>query len=128
MKSVIKKNLFIIILTIIFFSVPVVITWDSAHYLSMTAIFEKVNLWKNWDIVRGISFPLLIYFSDLIFGKSNVGLTILMFIFYLIMLFYVYKIVNNIFDNKYPILKFILYFFVIINPIIFGYYHTLLTE
>ncbi|MDD2578258.1 MAG: hypothetical protein PHP96_02640 [Candidatus Dojkabacteria bacterium] len=107
------------------------ILFDSGHYLQYVKIFENRAAFATWDIVRGPSFPVLIHLSNIFFGKTAMGLLIFSFIFYLIMLFFSKKILdiaskgNKKTKNILIILFFLL---VIINPIIYGYYHSLLTE
>ncbi|MEG0825983.1 MAG: hypothetical protein RR404_00780 [Bacilli bacterium] len=130
-----KKNkkviLCVLLLIIIYFSFSVTITWDTAHYFSFVEIFEGLLPWNSWDIVRGPTFPLLIYISNFLFGKTVQGLLINSFIYYIIMLFFVHKICNEVFDEsqkKKKVLTFATLLIIILNPIIFGYYHALLTE
>ena len=131
----IKKNYKIIILliiTIFFFTVPVNIFWDSAHYTSYVSIFEGVLPWKSWDIVRGPIFPLIIHFSNMVFGKTTMGLLITNYLFYLTFLISIYTILNETISKenikKKKILMTIIMVLFIIDPIIYGYFHSLLTE
>lgn len=128
------KNLllFLIVFSFIlfYFTYAVTILWDTAHYMTYVEILEGNLDWVNWDVVRGPVFPLLIYFSNLVFGKTVQGLLFLTFVFYLIMLYVVYKMLMNILkNNKYKnVLIVLIEFLIIINPIIYGFYHALLTE
>lgn len=120
----------VILLTMFFFMYAVTITWDSAHYMTYVNILEGVLPFNNWDVVRGPVFPVMIYLSNLVFGKTVQGLLMFSYSFYLIMLLFAYKILKDILpDNKrkYKIIIFTL-LSIIFNPIIFGYYHVLLTE
>jgi len=130
-----KKIVYLIlgfILCIYFFLIPVHIFWDSAHYMTYVSIFEGVMPWNSWDIVRGIIFPLLIYISNLLFGKTVQGLLLLTFLFYLGMLLAVKLIIDQIFSRKEKkeknIVSIIVFSIIILDPIIYGYYHALLTE
>lgn len=129
-----NKNSILIIASIVFvlfyFMYSVTILWDSAHYMTYVSILEGVNEWNTWDVVRGPVFPLLIFLSNILFGKTVQGLLILTFIFYSVMLLIVYKILNKILNNnKYKnVLMIVIILLIIINPIIYGYYHALLTE
>ena len=120
----------LIILALSFFSVGLTVTWDSAHYLSYVEIFEKVKNFSSWDIVRGPIFPLFIYISNILFGKNAVGLLCMMFIVYLLYCYIIIQIAKKIFiDVKYKkVFSFIFVMFSILNPVVFGYFHTLLTE
>ena len=133
MKNFIKKNrqlFLLILLSIAFFSATLTITWDGAHYLSYVDIFEENKAFYTWDIVRGPVFPIFIYLGDKIFGKSAIGILSLFFIVYLLYCFIIEKISNEIFDDiKFKkIFKFLFFTFAIFNPVVFGYFHTLLTE
>jgi len=129
-----KKDLFLIILpillTIFYFAYAVTITWDSAHYMSYVSIFEKTLPFNSWDVVRGPIFPVVIYLSNFLFGKTVQGLLINSYIYYLLMLFFSYKILNKTISNNKRKTKIILFslLLIIFNPIIYGYYHVLLTE
>jgi len=137
MKSILKflkKNyllIFIFSLFIFYFSFPMLILYDSGHYMGYVSILEKIMPFSSWDIVRGPVFPVLIFLSNLVFGKTVMGLLLLSFIFYLIMIFVSKKIMDTFASNqkRYKIIIYILFICgVILNPIIFGYYHSLLTE
>ena len=123
-----------LLLTIFYFEYSVTILWDSAHYMSYVNIFEGVLPWSSWDVVRGPIFPLIIYFGNILFGKSSQGLIINTYIYYLLMLIFSYKLLLYFFDkvrlskNKMNKLIVVIMFLIIINPIIFGFCHTLLTE
>ena len=119
------------VLTIIlFFSFCAILTYDSGHYLSYVSIIEGNAPSSSWDIVRGPIFPFIIYFFNLLFGKTNTGLLIGLFLYYLIFSFSTYKLTSEI-TNHYKYHKLIQNLIVIIlifNPLIFGYFHVLLTE
>lgn len=134
-----KKNIIIvlfcfIVLTVYYFQYSVSITWDSAHYLGYVKILEKTVPFSTWDVVRGPVFPFIIYFSNFLFSKSSQGLIMCTYFYYLIMLIFSYKIIDYFFKKvniKEKIKKwfqFILIMLLILNPIIYGYYHCLLTE
>lgn len=117
----------LLLLVIVFFSFSIVITWDSTHYLTYVNIFEGASKFSTWDIVRGPVFPYIIYLGFLFFGKTIQGTLLLMFLFYLVYVLLVNYFCNILFRKK-KVLKYIILLFCIFNPIIFGYYHTLLTE
>lgn len=125
-----KFMLLFLLMVISFFTARLTITWDSAHYMSYVEIFEDIKPFSSWDIVRGPIFPLFIFIGDKLFGKNAIGLLTLIFFVYLIYCYLVYLVSKKIFKDvkygKYFSLLFIL--FGIFNPLIFGYFHTLLTE
>lgn len=121
-----------LLLFIYYFLIPMHIFWDSAHYMSYVSILEGTMPWSSWDIVRGIVFPLLIHVSNLLFGKTTQGILMLTFLFYVIMLITVKLMIDKLFDKKMKkeknIVSIILFSIIILDPIIYGYYHALLTE
>ena len=124
-----KKILFLIILVALFFSYNVIYTYDTFHYLNYVDILFGRVPFKSWDIVRGPSFPLTIYLFNLIFGENQNVHLLLQFLSYLILLFLLNKFLNDIIDAKHKsLIKGIIIFLLAFNPIIFGYYHVLLTE
>lgn len=135
-----NKKLYIIliifILMIIFFRYAPIITFDSSHYLWLENMLSPNDSFGNWDVGRGLIFPLIILCSNAIFGHNSCGILMLMFIFYITMLTFTYLIIKkanenvNILNtkNKKILLGILATILIIFNPIVFGYYHTLLTE
>lgn len=136
MNDKLKKVLtagFWVLLWVYYSSYAVIVYWDSAHYYSYIPIIEgKVSI-QEWDIVRGPVFPYLLYFIKKIFGSNNFSLVLVTFISYAIMIIFVKlildKLAESITDHR---AKFLFYcvtmLLIIVNPILFGYYHALLTE
>lgn len=118
-------------IALFFITFPMILTYDSAHYMGYVNILEKKVPFATWDIVRGPVFPILIFFSNFFFGKTSIGLVLLSLIFYLLMLFVSTKVLN-VFSRGNQTSKYISYLLfillVVFNIIIFGYFHTLLTE
>jgi len=130
----IKKNylwIFLIFLAIFFLTFPMIITYDSSHYMKYVSIFERQLPFATWDIVRGPVFPVFIFLSNFFFGKTAFGLVFSSFIFYLLMLFVASRVLK-VFVSENKVLRNISYviftILVMFNIIIFGYFHTLLTE
>jgi len=124
----------ILILGVIFYSYSINLTWDSTEYIGLADYIGTDKMQTDWIGHRGIGFPLLIKISQ-IFGKNPTSMTTLMFIFYVGMLatiFVIYKKLNKLGILKNPILIFCFLGYILItialNPILFGYYHTILTE
>ena len=95
MKKVVKDNFFLfmmILLTIFYFEYSVTISYDSAHYMSYVNIFEGNLGWNNWDVVRGPIFPIIIHVGNILFGKTSQGLIMNTYIYYLIMLLLIFKL------------------------------------
>lgn len=130
-KNYIRLGLFLL-LFVYYFSIPMNVFWDSGHYMSYVSIFEGTLPWSSWDVVRGLVFPLILHLSNIIFGKTTQGILFLSFIFYLIMLTSVKFILDNSIIKEKAKTKKIIYLlvflFIILDPLIYGYYHALLTE
>lgn len=119
-----------LLVVILFFSFCAILTYDSGHYLSYVSIFEGNSSASSWDIVRGPIFPIIIHLFNIFFGKTNTGLLIGLFIFYIIFAFTCYKTCKEI-SQHYKhgkIIQNIVIAILILNPLIFGYFHVLLTE
>ena len=134
MSKKIKLLIFLAFLVIFYFEYSVTIAWDSAHYMQYVNIFEGTVSSNNWDVVRGPVFPLIIWFGNIIFGKTAQGLLMMTFSFYILMLAFSYKMLKEFFYNcnfsnkTKEVLIFIIMLLIIVNPIIYGFYHCLLTE
>ena len=134
MSKKIKLLIFLAFLVIFYFEYSVTIAWDSAHYMQYVNIFEGTVSSNNWDVVRGPVFPLIIWFGNIIFGKTAQGLLMMTFSFYILMLVFSYKMLKEFFYNcnfsnkTKEVLIFIIMLLIIVNPIIYGFYHCLLTE
>ena len=134
-----KKNILVLIfcifITVMFFTYQVVITYDTSHYLWLTSLLSKGGDFSTWDVARGPIFPMFIRTCNIIFGHNTNGLLLGMFIFYILMLLGCYLIYKDTikdeehFNKKVKyILIFLFLLLVVFNPMIIGYYHTLLTE
>lgn len=139
MKNKLKRYfplIMIVLVTIFYFEYSVTVLWDSAHYMNYVSIFEGNLAWNQWDVVRGPVFPLIIYLGNFVFGKTSQGLLMNTYLYYVVMIIFCYRILREFFlnDKKTSIKKqniiIVLFIFlmIIINPIIFGFYHSLLTE
>lgn len=125
------KYILLIFIAWFYLTFPMILTYDSAHYMGYVQIFENVLPFSTWDIVRGPVFPILIHLSNLFFGKTSNGIVLFSFIFYLVMFFVSSKIIKEFSreNKKTKIVLTILFFLLVVfNIIVFGYYHTLLTE
>lgn len=126
----------IIAIAIIFFSYAPVITFDTSHYLWLVNMLSPNAAFADWDIARGLVFPLMIYASTIIFGAGSDGILVTMFIMYITMISFVYLTLKKaikdfkVFENvrNRIILGVLVSILIIFNPIVFGYYHVLLTE
>ncbi len=122
------------LLTIIYFSVPLFIMPDSAEYYLYLRIFEGIEPVSSWNVSRGPTFPLIIYFGTLIFGNSMVGILTISYVFFTGFMFSFFLFLRKIFKslgvNKVRRVATFLFFcvFIMFNPILFGYYHAFYTE
>ncbi len=141
MIKLIKENkgkllvvLFLFLFGILFFNYNIIITWDSSEYLGMADVLGKPEMKSVWLGHRGLTFPLIIKIFLLIGTNGKYSLLMMLYTFYIIMilgLVKIYKIIKDtgFLDNKLNVIYILLIFLLIIlNPIIFGYYHTILTE
>ena len=120
-----------VLLAVIYFKYPLMVMPDSTEYYGYLKIFYGQDPFSTWNIVRGPSFPLVLYIFTVLFGNSQLGLLIGTFILYCIMLIIGFKFIKNIdYRNKFEkIICYILYVFgIMFNPMIIGYMHGLLTE
>lgn len=125
-----KTIILLLILMIIFFSFSIILTYDSGHYLGYVSIFEGVSPASSWDIVRGPVFPIIIHLSNILFGKTSTGMLVCIFIFYLSFVLICHNLCKEIFkNNKHRnIIHGLLLAYLVLNPLILGYYHVMLTE
>lgn len=138
MKLKIKKAhiLFIgifLLLTILYFWVPIIVMPDSVEYYEYLNIFYGTAPVSSWNIVRGFGLPVILFVSTKIFGNNPFGLLLGTYVFYMLfnILYYliISKIISKCKNNIVKIIISIIYFiFILFNPILFGYFHGLLTE
>lgn len=118
--------LIIIFLTIFFYNFNPTITFDTGHYFKYTEILHGKESLKNWDAVRGPVFPLIIFIKQKIFGYSTNAMMNLLFLSYILFFLGLIKLFINLNLSKY--IGIILSLLIVLNPVIFGYFHTFLTE
>ena len=142
MKKNINKQLdkilqvgLIVLLGIIYFSYNIIMTWDTSEYLGLADYIGTKEMTENWIGHRGIAFPLLLKLFKPFGIENKIFMLILTFIFYVAMVITIYKIYkelrkNNFLKSKISKIIYVIYtvIFIILNPMIFGYYHALLTE
>jgi hypothetical protein len=121
----------IILFTLIYFSFPLIFTYDSSHYMKYVDIFNGVKSWSQWDPARGIIFPLFFRISKF-FGNTQSALSGMIFPFFLLLLsitvyFFTSFLKVNSYKNKSLIFLFV-FAFLALDPLLFGYFHVALTE
>lgn len=134
-KNIILITVLIVFLGIIYFSYNITMTWDTSEYLGLADYIGTKEMTENWIGHRGIAFPLLLKLFKPFGIENKIFMQILMFIFYVAMIITIYKIYKKLREheflkNKITKCIFVIYtmIFIVLNPMIFGYYHTLLTE
>ena len=134
-KNTILMAIFIVLLGIIYFSYNIIMTWDTSEYLGLADYIGTKEMKENWIGHRGIAFPLLLKLFKPFGIENRIFMLILMFIFYVGMVITIYKIYKKLreqelFKGKITKYIFAIYtiIFIVLNPMLFGYYHTLLTE
>ncbi len=119
---------------LIFISVPIGVFPDSTVYTGYIKIFQGVAPISSWDMLRGPSFPFMIFLFITFLGGPMVGLLIGAYIIFLGMVYVLASVIKRFVEelklNKRA--RIITYIFfslaVVLNPIIFGYFHAVLTE
>lgn len=132
-KILIFIFILVLVLGIIYFQFPIVITPDSSQYLLYTQILDGDSPLSEWSITRGPTFPILLYLFKHLFGENQIGLLIGFFAFYLILILGAALILNSLLKkyskNRSNFIYWLLFIILIVlNPIIIGYSHSLLTE
>ena len=113
---------FYLLLFVLFFSAPLITTFDSAWYHKYSEIFFGLAPWATWDFVRGIGLPIVIVISHTLFGYSSQGMLIMLFLCFLAVNIIAFRYSKTLIQKL-----FILIFFTV-NPFVLGYFHVLLPE
>jgi len=121
--------LILILITVVHFSIPIVATWDTAHYHNYLDILYGKNSWSSWDVIRGPVFPVLIAFAHLLFGYSHIGMLLWSYLVTLMVLFISVYFIKELTSGISDVIRYsILWIVVFLNPVFLGFYHTVLTE
>lgn len=134
-----KKNIVLIVLVslllitagIFYFLFPVIVMPDSTEYFGYLKILKGQEDISTWNVVRGPSFPIVLFLITSLFGNSQTGLLIGTFIFYLLTVLVSYFLFRKIhFQNiqSKRAASCVFLFLVVLNPMLIGYMHGLLTE
>lgn len=109
----------------------ITITYDSAHYLWLADLI-KAGEWASWDVIRNPGFPFQIYLSQLLFGNSTDGLRWAMVLFNVLYYLIISELAIEALQLKNLrgryVIRIIVFFLIALDPIVFGYFHSLLTE
>jgi hypothetical protein len=119
-----------VLLAAMHMSLPAIVTFDSAHYHTFLPILWGSVPFSEWDIVRGPVFPLLLFLSQLLFGFGSNGFVAFAAVWYLGTIAVALGLLRaHRNGNRLPwFLVIITLFLFATDPLIVGYYHTVLTE
>lgn len=122
--------MFVGILVVIDLLYPIIVTWDSGHYLWLADMFKRGDL-ANWDPIRNAVYPYSLFLTSTLFGQSQNAYLIPMIIahcaFYLLCCELIFRVIK-LEGVKRLWITFAVFLFIALDPTIVGYYHTLLTE
>lgn len=135
-----NKKIVLILLTVllstffvyIWFSFLPTIVADSVGYYSYMDILRGERAISEWNYLRGPSFPLILYTIFTVFGDTPLGFLFGSLFFWILCVFlclWLFKLVGVI--EKGVSCKFVFFlilFLLILNPLIIGFYHAMLTE
>lgn len=121
--------LLLVVVTLIHFSIPLVATWDTAHYHNYLDILYGKRSWETWDVIRGPVFPIFIAVVHFLFGYNNIGMLLGTYIVTVLVLLVATYFIRDLSRNVSVNVGYaLLFFFLFLNPIFLGFYHTILTE
>lgn len=133
-KGILKDKLFVslsVAFVTIALAYPVTVTFDSGHYMWLADLIRD-GAWSDWDPIRGVVFPLFLYLSTSLLGRNGNALLLpMIFSQTILFLFAIHFVLlaTNITQTVYKKIIIIFVFVVLMfDPIVFGYYHTMLTE
>jgi hypothetical protein len=114
----------------IHFSLPLVLTYDSGHYYHYLKIFLGQLPLAEWDRVRQPGYPLFLFFVQIFFGGSQQSFLLFHFVLLLTVVNLGLKFVWKNYSSHISRIFFLIYLvvFVLLEPLVVGYYHVLLTE
>ena len=133
-STFILKVCLLSLLSICFLMVKPIFTYDGVWYLGYMDYLDGTLPFNEWNNIRGFVYPIILYFGYLLNIQNGIGINSVFLLFYLIMFYYILKIIDlyrkDIWKNtKYIWIDYIIATFTIaLNPYIWGYYHIVLTE
>ena len=131
-KVIIVTSLLILI-TYVFFQFNIFITYDSSWYYSYLRYFNGAADFSNWNIIRGPSFPFVMFIITKIFGDNSFGMLIGLYIIYMLFIVLGYRLLKELYvysKSDYPLFYYVIAYIVLLifNPMFLGYSHAMLTE
>ena len=131
-KEILFYIISFIIITILFFTHFIYISYDSSEYIGMSLAIGTNTIKDVWNTIRGISFPLLLRIFEPFKYQNKYLFLLMLYLFYILMIYLVINIGKKIklYNNKNDKFLYLLgiFIFIIFNPFIFMYYHVILTE
>ena len=125
-----SRWIFVGLLVVIDLLYPIIVTWDSGHYLWLADMFKTGEL-ANWDPIRNAAYPFSLFLTNFLFGQSQNAYLIPMIIahcaFYLLCCELLFRVIRLEGVGRLWV-TFAIFVFIAIDPTVVGYYHTLLTE
>jgi hypothetical protein len=118
------------IIAILDLTYPVILTYDSGHYLWLADLL-RTNQLQLWDPIRNVGYPLYLRLGQILLGYNQMSALIPMIINHIILYVFACLIIFEFFDfsqRQKTFVKIIVFLFIALDPTIFGYYHVLLTE
>ena len=92
-------------------------------------IFDKELALSQWGKTRGWGFPLFLWCAANVFGNTAYGMNVALFILYALFIICLYLIGKKSISKSYNVFFRLLFLvFIILNPIVLGYFHIILTE
>lgn len=127
------KSVFLVLAVLsilVHFSLPLVITFDTGHYFQYLRILNGLDSFDSWDRIRQPGYPLFLYFVSNLLGTNQHSFLL---IHLLLLLLVVGFTVNFIWKNYTSASArlfgtFFIVVFIILDPLVVGYFHVLLTE
>lgn len=115
---------------IVHFSLPLVITYDTAHYHLYLPILSGLEPLSAWDRARQPGYPLFLWAVRHLLGGSQHAFLLVHFVLLISIVGQSLSFVWRRHRQAWPRLLAIalLTFFILLDPLVVGYYHVLLTE
>ncbi len=124
----------LIIITFIYFSFPLFIFPDTSSYYYNLEVLQGVYPISTWQSFRGPSLSLLFFPFTFILGDSMFSLLIPTYLIFIGSLAIIYKVICDALEKfkASKVTRTLVYIvfltLIVFNPLLFGYFHSLLTE
>lgn len=121
----------LLLAAVVHFGLPPVVTFDSGHYQTYVDILEGRKGWDTWDIGRGPVFPLILRASRALFGRGPLGFLVTGAAGLLVIGALFWRLTRLLWPRDAVVRSIAFTAFaglLFFNPILNGYFHTVLTE